>query len=345
MNTNTGRIVDYKMNCLNTLRFLAAFQVMWGHLVEHLEAPFPLVGGYSLDKTISWLLYFFNGVPLFFFLSGFLIWISIDRNKNLKSYYVNRLIRIFPELWIGVLVEVILIFIFVTPVKWKDLILFVGTQATVLQFWTPDSLRGFGCGTPNGSLWTICIMIQFYIIAWPLKKLCQGKKMQFWIIMEICLIMIGIATKYVKEVTPEIIYKLYCQTIIQYLWIFWLGMFIAQYKDSFIPILIKYWYVAALGAFAMRFSPFDFRARNFLIIFTCFCLLALLGLAYKLPNLNIKTDVSYALFIYHMLVVNVLLELGYGRNIVAFSICIIISLLLAYISTMIVGKRFLKYKL
>lgn len=33
---------DYKKNSINTLRLLAAFQVMWGHLVEHLEVSFPV---------------------------------------------------------------------------------------------------------------------------------------------------------------------------------------------------------------------------------------------------------------------------------------------------------------
>lgn len=337
-------IMDYKKNCINILRFIAAFQVMWGHLIEHLEVPFPLVGGYSLDKVISWFLYFFNGVPLFFFLSGFLIWMSIDRSKNLKSYYANRFIRIYPELWVGVLTEIIILLIFVTPIKWKDLVLFAGTQATVLQFWTPDSLRSFGCGTPNGSLWTICVMIQFYIIAWPLKKLCKEKKVHFWIITEICLIIIGAATKYVEDVAPEILYKLYCQTIVQYLWIFWLGMIIAQYKDKVIPMLTKYWYVFALGAFAMRFSPFDLRARNFLIIYTVFCLMAIIGLAYRFSALRIKLDISYALFIYHMLVVNVLIELGYDKNIIAFIVCIVISIFLAYLSTITVGRMALSHK-
>ena len=43
-------------------------------------------------------------------------------------------------------------------------ILFIFCQSSIFQFWTPNFLRGYGCGTPNGSLWTIGILIQFYII-------------------------------------------------------------------------------------------------------------------------------------------------------------------------------------
>lgn len=337
--------IDYKNNSINSLRILAAVQVMWGHLIEHLEVNFFYVGGFRIDEGISWGLYFFLGVPLFFFLSGFLIWISIDRYKDTKSYYFNRFLRIYPELWCGVVIEIICIIIFFSNISLRDLILFTGTQTTVLQFWTPDSLRAFGCGTPNGSLWTICVMIQFYIIAWPLKKLCRNRKPVFWIITGLVLMAIGAATKQLELFLPEIIYKLYCQTIVQYMWIFWLGIFVAEFRNIIIPALIKYWYLFLIGALAMRFSPFDVWSRGFPIILSVFCLAALLGMAYKFPQIRVNTDVSYALFIYHMIVVNVLIELGFAGKMSAFIGCIVISFILAYLSTVLVGKNVIKYKI
>lgn len=285
------------------------------------------------------------GVPLFFFLSGFLIWISIDRYKSNKDYYINRLLRIYPELWVSVIIEIVCLIIFVIPVNWGDLIIFAGTQATVLQFWTPDSLRSFGVGTPNGSLWTICVIIQFYIIVWPLKKLCHGKKASFWIVTELILMAIGAATRYIEMYVPEIIYKLYCQTIIQYMWIFWLGMIIAEFKEVFLPKLVKFWYIPVIGTVCMRFSPFDIWSRGYPIVLCCFSLIALLALAYKLPKLRIRMDVSYALFIYHMIVVNVIVELGYTGSIVAFIICIIVSFILAILSTLLIGRNAAKLRI
>ena len=302
-------------------------------------------GGITVDKVGSWGLYFFLGVPLFFFLSGFLIWIAIDRYNNMRGYYINRFLRIYPELWTGVIVEIICIAVLVTPINWRDLILFIGSQATVLQFWTPESLRSFGVGTPNGSLWTICVMIQFYFVIYPLKRICRGKKISFWITIEIILMGVGAATKYVEFFLPEVVYKLYCQTIIQYMWIFWLGMMIAEFKEYILPKLIKFWYIPAVGAIMMRFSPFDVWARGFPIILSCFCLTALLSLAYKLPFLKIKTDVSYALFIYHMIVVNVIIELGFIGNMAAFICCIVISITFALLSTILIGRNVAKLKI
>ena len=66
----------------------------------------------------------------------------------------------------------------------------------LFQFWTPEALRGFGCGTPNGSLWTISVIVQFYIVAWFLKKLTRKKSgLALWIGMLICSLAIGFVKK------------------------------------------------------------------------------------------------------------------------------------------------------
>ena len=338
--------LDYRKNSINALRILAAFQVMWGHIVEHLEISLPKVFGYTLEKAISWVLYFFNGVPIFFFLSGFLIYISIENKNSARSYYRNRFIRIYPELWAGVIVEIVCIIIFLNPIVWKELFAFAFTQATVLQFWTPDSLRGFGCGTPNGSLWTICVLIQFYVIAWPAKRVTKriADKPIIWVALEVIFMIIGAATSFISSIVPVIVYKLYCQTLIQYFWIFWLGMLVANFRDYLIPVLSKHWHFFGLGAIALRLFPYDFMARNFRIVFTTLCLLTVIGMSYRFLKIRVKNDISYALFIYHMIVVNVFIELGFYKNIYSLSLCVILSVVLALLSTKMIGNKISRLK-
>lgn len=91
-------------NCLNLVRLAAAFQVMFGHMIEHLGLP---ISGAVLRSA-----YFLRGVPIFFVISGFLIWFSIERSKSYGQYIKKRFLRIYPELWTAVLIELIVLIIF-----------------------------------------------------------------------------------------------------------------------------------------------------------------------------------------------------------------------------------------
>ena len=156
-------------NCINLIRIIAAFQVMFGHLIEHLELPG--------NESILHATYFFRGVPIFFVISGFLMWFSIARSRTYGQYLKKRFWRIYPELWIAVLVEICVLVLLYRGWNIKELFLFAFAQGTIFQFWTPDSLRGYGVGTPNGALWTIGVMIQFYIVAWLFYNLMKNRKL------------------------------------------------------------------------------------------------------------------------------------------------------------------------
>lgn len=68
-------------NALYLVRLLATFEVMYGHAVAHLDL--------SMPREISTVIHFFYGVPIFFTMSGFLIWGSIERSKNYGEYLQN----------------------------------------------------------------------------------------------------------------------------------------------------------------------------------------------------------------------------------------------------------------
>ena len=82
--------INFRENCFNLIRLLAALQVAYGHIIEHLELSIP-----SVVTDIFW---FFRGVPVFFALSGYLIWNSVGRSKSFSQYIKKRFWRIFPEL-------------------------------------------------------------------------------------------------------------------------------------------------------------------------------------------------------------------------------------------------------
>ena len=93
-------------NNFNLLRLIAAFQVMFVH-----------ANGYLANKSdLSWYITSilnFSGVTVFFLISGFLISMSYAKNQDLGTYIKNRILRIYPGLYINIFIGiVILILIF-----------------------------------------------------------------------------------------------------------------------------------------------------------------------------------------------------------------------------------------
>lgn len=165
--------VGKTINSLNTIRLIAALQVVYGHTIEHLNLEAIPVAGSFLN--------FFQGVPIFFTMSGFLMWDSIGRSRDYNQYLGKRFWRIYPELWVAVAIElVVLLLLYDQPINHFQFGLFAITQSTLFQFWTPDCLRGYGCGTPNGALWTICVLIQFYLVAFFVYKYFHNRRLRNW---------------------------------------------------------------------------------------------------------------------------------------------------------------------
>ncbi|MCI9422070.1 MAG: acyltransferase [Dorea sp.] len=332
------RILRKQSNSLNFIRILAASQVMFGHLVEHLELP--------IKENIFRASSFLRGVPIFFAISGFLIWFSIESSKSYSHYITKRFLRIYPELWAAVMIELLFLMIFYHGWDIKSLILFGFGQGTIFQFWTPEALRGYGVGTPNGALWTIGVMIQFYIMAWIFYKIMKNRKMITWMIGLIISFMVSCVFNSITHefIRIEVIGKLYDQTLIRYFWIFYIGMFIAEFQEFLLPICRKYWWMSLLLSYTFFWSKIDILSGYYLF-WSLFLIIGVIGFAYRFPQLNVPLDISYGLFLYHMTVVNVFVNFRWGGGKWEYALLIVlITVILAYISTVTVGKLSVRKK-
>ena len=317
-------------NSISLIRLIAAFQVLFFHLVAHLQI--------SIHPLIDSIATYFRGVPIFFILSGFLIWFSIERSSSSKQYICKRFWRIYPELWCAVVIEIISILVLYR--KWNaiHLGLFALTQGTILQFWTPSSLREYGCGTPNGALWTICVMIQFYLIAWLIHKVMKGRKVYIWILAFAGLLIVSILGKIAfDKVGIEILSKLYGQTIFRYCWLFFIGCFIANYKDKILPVLSRFWYLFLLAGIVPYITGFDLFA-GYYVLWSILLVCGLIGFAFRFPKLAVKHDISYGIFLYHMIVINAFIALGLVGNWLYALFAVLLSVLLAWLSYITIGK-------
>lgn len=333
----SGRIIPFKENSLNTFRLLAALQVLWGHTLWHLEIDrIPIIGDF-ID--------FFIGVPVFFTLSGFLIWQSIGKSKSYGEYAKKRFWRIYPELWLAVAVEiVVLLLLYHEPINYPQLGLFTFGQATIFQFWTPDFLRGYGCGCPNGALWTITVLIQFYFSAYFIYKWLKDRQSWIWWVVILMAVTIGWLTPYVKSFLPETISKLYGVSLIPYLWMFLMAAFVSEKKDKVIPFLKRYWWVIIALLVLKRYVLHWDVISSYALFDTTMLFAGIVGFAYAVPQLNIKTDISYGVYIYHMTVVNALIALGFTGQSWTLWAVIAVTCVLAWISTVTIGRFSIRMK-
>ncbi len=326
-----------KRNGLSFVKLLAAFQVMLTHYIAHFNLNFPNIAT-SIEA-------YFNGVPIFLIISGYLIWSSLGRSNNYSEYLQKRFWRIYPELWVAVGIELLSIIVLYDGYNFGDLMKFAFTQSTIFQFWTPDSLRGYGVGCPNGTLWTICVIVQFYIVSWVVYKYMEKKKPICWVVFWGLLVIMSIWCQVIFEkISIDVLTKLYNHTIIRYGWLFYFGCFLAEYREKIIDnILAKYWFVLLAIAAAPYLFDFDIKA-GYRILHSLLMVSGLIGFAYAFPKLYIKTDISYGIFLYHMIIANIFIHLGFDKKWIYAILSMIISVAFAYISYKTVGMWSAKMK-
>lgn len=336
--------IDWKSNSFTMIRYVAALNVLIGHCIAHFEISRETM----LYQVFSYTIGMFHGVPIFFGLSGFLIWASLSKEQNSRVYCYKRFIRIYPELWIAVTISIISIALLYNQYKIGDLVLFSITQSTFLQFWTPESLRGYGCGTPNGSLWTIGIFVQFYVVAWMIfrwihhgkrknitKALQVGGRVRTYKWIAICIASAFITIIYKQadilftKGEENIIYKLFGQTILPYFFMFLTGILCNEYKAKILPLLRKYWVVILALYYTISITGIDIPATYTGFFSGVLIVLLILAIGYRFNKTVIRYDISYGMYLFHMIIVNAIVEVGISSKILSTVIVLIASVILA----------------
>lgn len=164
-------------NNINTLRFVGAFLVLFGHTFVLCAGP---GGGY--DPISEWLkgvtAYQAKlpglGVAMFFVLSGYLVTRSFDNRRSLIHYLEARALRIFPALWATLLLTVLVLGPLVTTMEpgayfthqgtWKYLIHNAKLYPDIMHRLPGVFMDNPRAGGVNGSLWTLPVEVRMYAL-------------------------------------------------------------------------------------------------------------------------------------------------------------------------------------
>ena len=149
-------------NSFDLLRLVAAALVLYSHQHALLGLAEPML--------FNWTTLGGFGVAIFFFLSGFLVWSSWARDPDLKRFFIRRSLRIFPALWLAVLLSVLVVGVassqlstsdyFASSETWR----YLSTGLLVVR----QGLPGVFTDNPyplavNGSLWTLPVEFLCYV--------------------------------------------------------------------------------------------------------------------------------------------------------------------------------------
>lgn len=317
-------------NNFDLIRLLAAYQVVAMHVSDHLLVPVPGV------------LSFFPGVPIFFMVSGFLVTASLARCTTLGEYFRNRALRIYPGLWAMTVVTLVLLAALghlnaATPKL--PLLFYIVGQTTFLQH-VAGGLQlfpSFGVGSVNGVLWTIATELQFYVclplLFWLANRVSRRRVVLFGALF--CLSFVLYELELPAWTAPgwdkhsmgwRLLAVLYI-SVPTHLWGFLLGVLFYLWlpglyrlvQGRFLYWLAAYalfvfvvWHGFGLAGWSLEESAVGVLLQRALLAGVVFSLaFSLPGLARRLLRGN---DISYGVYVYHMLVIGCLVEFGWmGR--------------------------------
>lgn len=296
-------------NCFDFLRFIFAFNVVLGHLT--VIALFPQLQQYH---------FLFNtylSVTGFFVISGFLIAQSYERS-SLKSYFIKRAKRLLPAylfLIIGGALGLVLLSDlpakeYYTSVDFWE---YLGANLSFMNFlhpWLPGVFNSplINDNAVNPSLWTLKIEVGFYLII-PLLFIWFRKTEKRWLallIIYVCAALYQNGLYYLSLYTDKDIYAFFARQLPGMMTYFAVGMAAYLYKDLF----LRYKNHLLLPAIVVMVIEHHFALE---ILTPLAWGIIVLWAAYSLKALNNFAkygDISYGIYIYHGMLLKILLTVG-----------------------------------
>lgn len=303
---------QYDDNILDIFRIFATVQVFLGHITTHLLLSDPDFH----YRQVSEFIYFIRGVPILFALSGFLAARSLD-TQNTKIWLVGRAARLMPAFWVCVAVNtIIIVSIYSLPPSLLEGSIYAVTQFFALNFYTGGWLRGYGVGAPNGALWTIPVQIQFFILAPYIYKFMKKMSLTKSAVFIGGLTGLSIMCEWSCKFLPEVLYKLVGVSVFPYLYFLVFGMMAWHFRDQLIPTIEKFRWHFAVAYILWKIAEINFSAAHWLdgynynTVTTLLLACVIFGFAFRYQWRCTK-DYTYGFYLYHMVFVNLCIELGY----------------------------------
>ncbi len=316
---------------LDSLRGIASIIVVLFHFTMGREqADY----GFNLGVT---------GVDLFFIISGFVIFFSLERTNNLKQFFVNRFYRIFPTYWLGVTYtfSVILVYSLLT----KDFSLLDIKQylvnLTMIQTY-------FGVKDLDGPYWTMLVELIFYIYVAFLYKLKRAFDLVTCLLIAFTLVLVYFFFD------SDFIFLFYKVPFIQFTPLFFAG--VVFYKRKMLHLSTLYFVSFIILCYSAQLLLFKYSGKSSgqVSFIQYFCMLTIyFSLFYLFVENKLKFlinkyliylgKISFALYLIHQRVsVNFIIPILTKKFYLSFFLSSVIALSISIVSASIITFYFEK---
>jgi peptidoglycan/LPS O-acetylase OafA/YrhL len=333
-------------NNFTFLRFLFALFVVVTH-------SFPLAGIFTGDYlntlTNGQAEFSYIGLSGFFIISGYLCFQSLERCKTLRDYYWKRALRIFPGLFVVLLLTVVLgVFVYESSVgdylvnssMWTYLpanMSIVKQQLTIDGIFTDNPYNP----TINGSLWSLEYEVIFYI--WLSALVFFPRKVKIILLSVAVTTLISSYIFFMDEVGSHKYMFLNGKLMLEFGPYFFGGALLSLLRIEQIRqrglVLICLSLALAVACYLNYFTPAKF------FILPPLVLLIATASANAVSRMIERTgDLSYGIYIYAFPIQQTLMHFFNFSSLELMITSIPLSVLAGYASWHLIEKRCLRYK-
>ena len=289
-------------NNFDFLRIVAAITVLISHsypLFGHQPEFFSFLSGYETGGGLA--------VTVFFFISGYLITGSFQRNRAVIRYGIARLLRILPGLATAVLFCTFIVGPIYTKCSFAEYLANPVTWSYMrnsLVFSQQFPLPGVFTDNPtansvNGSLWTLPIEVTMYLLVPALfylgalqRRVVLAVPVAFFAVLVIAQTYFGIGW---ENRGPTFFYSVPLFNFLGYGLFFFIGACFHSFRDTLV-VDVRLASLALIIYVSTFHSPLGFAgevvALPYLIYYIAFCPVPFWRFT------NIVGDISYGFYIY-----------------------------------------------
>ena len=171
-------------NRFDFVRLIAAWIVLYSHsYVLSASKEIELISKYLKFDSAGGL-----AVGVFFSISGYLVFKSLENSKSLKIFIIKRALRIYPALILSVLFSVFVVGLICTDLPIQEYLTNRKTLTYLktvtgfnIKYELPGVFENFPEKSVNGSLWSIAIELRCYLVLGLISLLPFSMKIKLWI--------------------------------------------------------------------------------------------------------------------------------------------------------------------